>query len=291
MSNIFETTKQVPFDDDSKIVLMSDCHRGDCGQADEFLKNRPMYQAALIHYFNKQYTYMEIGDGDELWENKNYYELIHANSDVFKLLSSFYKDNRLYFIYGNHDMEKRQPSYVQKHLYHYYSEHEKRSFPLFEDIKIYEGIVLCHKNRNEKIFLVHGHQVDFLNYDLWKLARLLVRYLWRPLNLYGVNDPTRTAKNYSRKEKIDRRLMEWVRDQKQMLIAGHTHRPIFAEIGQLPYFNAGSSVHPSCITALEIAHGSIRLVKWSMKANEDGVLYVGRDILAGPNRISEYFYG
>jgi UDP-2,3-diacylglucosamine pyrophosphatase LpxH len=289
ISAIFEAAIQVPFDDTSRIVLMRDCHRGDGGQADEFRKNRASYQAALMHYFDKNYIYVEIGDGDELWENKNYYDIIHANSNIFKLLSRFYQEKRLYFIFGNHDIEKRSDAFVQDQLYRYYSEHERRSYPLFEHLKVHEGIVLCHRDTNDKILLIHGHQVDFLNNELGRLARFLVRYLWRPLNVYGVNDPTRAAKNYKKKEKVDRRLISWVRSTKHMLIAGHTHRSIFPEIGQLPYFNDGSSVHPSCITAIEIVDGNIRLVKWSMKAKEDGTLYVGRDVLAGPSRVLDYF--
>ena len=291
ISNIFESAIQVPFDDTSRIVFMSDCHRGDGGHADEFRKNRPIYQAALMHYYNENYTYMEIGDGDELWENKDYYEIIHANGGIFKQLSSFYKEERLYFIYGNHDLVKKNNDYVKDNLYGYYSEHRKHNIPLFENLKIHEGIVLYHRITKDKILLIHGHQVDFINNELWRLSRFLVRYLWKPLNYYGINDPTRTAKNYKKKNKVDRMLLKWVSNNKHMLIAGHSHRPIFPEIGQLPYFNDGSSVHPSCITAIEIIAGQIRLVKWSMKARDDGTLFVGRDLLAGPSVIREYFKG
>ena len=32
------------------------------------------------------------------------------------------------------------------------------------------------------------------------------------------------------------------------------------------------------------------LIKWSVKANEQGLLYVGKEILAGPRRLDLYFY-
>jgi UDP-2,3-diacylglucosamine pyrophosphatase LpxH len=291
ISYIFDSAIQLPFDNASRIVLISDCHRGDGGRADDFRKNRPIYQAALMHYYQRKYTYVELGDGDELWENKDYGEIIQANSGTFKLLSRFYQENRLYFIYGNHDILKRSGAFVKEYLYEYHSQHDQSSCPLFENIKVHEGIVLCHRVTNDKILLIHGHQVDFLNYELWRVSRFLVRYLWRPLNLYGVNDPTRTAKNYEKKDKIDRMLLKWVKSNKCMLIAGHTHRPIFPEIGQPPYFNDGSSVHPSCITAIEIVKGDIRLVKWSMQAREDGTLYIGRDVLEGPRKLVDYFRG
>ena len=159
---------------------------------------------------------------------------------------------------------------------------------MFENIKIHEGLVLRHRNSNYRIFLVHGHQVDFINYELWKITRFLVRYLWRPLEAFGINDPTRTAKNYKKKEAVARRLNDWVKREKHMLIGGHNHRPRFPEIGEPPYFNDGSCVHPRGITGIEIAEGKISLVKWSTKAKDNGILYIDKDILAGPRYLKDY---
>jgi len=150
-------------------------------------------------------------------------------------------------------------------------------------------LVLRHKTTGDKIFLIHGHQVDCLNYRLWKLARFLVRYLWRPLTTFGVNDPTRAAKNYDKKEAVEKILTKWVTRENHMLIAGHTHRPMFPEVGEPTYFNDGSCVHPRCITAIEISEGQILLVKWNVKTKNDGTLFIGREVLAGPRRLKEYF--
>ena len=60
-------------------------------------------------------------------------------------------------------------------------------------------------------------------------------------------------------------------------------------MGEIPYFNDGSCVHPRCITGIEIADGNIMLIKWSVKANSDGALYVYREVLAGPNKLTDYF--
>ena len=122
-----------------------------------------------------------------------------------------------------------------------------------------------------------------------EISRFLVRYLWRPLNVIGVNDPTRTAKNYHKKEAVEKKLIEWVIKEKHMLIAGHTHRPMFPEVGEPPYFNDGSCVHPSCITGMEIEDGNIKLVKWYVKTKEDGTLFIDREVLAGPRKLKDYF--
>ncbi|HYE83410.1 MAG TPA: metallophosphoesterase [Clostridia bacterium] len=289
ITKVFNEAEQIIFDDYSRIILMSDCHRGDGSWADEFSGNQNLYFAALTHYYNEGFTYIEIGDGDELWENKRFSDIKQVHSDVFWLLSRFYNEGRLYMIFGNHDMVKSDKRFVKNNLYQYYDEPGRRYIPLFKGIKFHEGLVLKHRTSGYRIFLIHGHQVDYLNYQLWKLARFLVRYLWKPLTTFGVNDPTRAAKNYEKKEAAEKKLTEWVIKEKHMLIAGHTHRPMFPEVGEPTYFNDGSCVHPRCITAIEISEGYIMLVKWNVKTKDDGTMFIGREVLAGPRRLTEYF--
>jgi UDP-2,3-diacylglucosamine pyrophosphatase LpxH len=289
ISQVFQSAEEITFDDSSKFIIMSDCHRGDGSWADDFSRNQNLYFAALTHYYNEKYTYIEIGDGDELWENNKLSDIIHIHSDAFWLLSKFFDADRLYFIYGNHDMVKKDNRFVESNLYQYFDERKKTYMPLFKNIKLHEGLVLRHRITNHKILLIHGHQVDILNSTLWRLSRFLVRYLWRPLSTFGVNDPTSTAKNYRRKEAVGEKLAQWVIEEKHMLIAGHTHRPMFPEVGEPPYFNDGSSVHPRCITGIEIVNGYITLVKWAVKTRNDGTMFIGREILAGPRKLSDYY--
>jgi UDP-2,3-diacylglucosamine pyrophosphatase LpxH len=289
ISQVFESAEEILFDQCSRIVLMSDCHRGVGNWIDNFSKNQNLYFAALTHYYNKNYTYIEIGDGDELWENANLTDIINVHSDAFWLLSKFFNKDRLYFIFGNHDMVKRDISFVKSNLYQYYNEPQKRYIPLFENIKIHEGLVLRHRNTDDKILIIHGHQADYINDKLWKLSRFLVRYLWKPLESLGVNDPTSTAKNYKKKDAVEKKLTEWVKREGRILIAGHTHRPSFPDVGDEPYFNDGSCVHPRCITAIEIIQNSIVLVKWSIKTKNDGTLFISKDVLAGPRNLDYYF--
>jgi len=289
ISRVFQSSEEIFFDDSSKIIFMSDCHRGDGSWADDFSRNQNLYYAALSHYYKKGYTYIELGDGDELWENRNITNIVHLYMDIFKLLSKFFKKNRLYLIYGNHDMEKKDPKFVENNLYYYFDERNNKYISLFPNIKIHEGLVLKHRISKNKILLMHGHQVDLLNNDMWKLARFLVRYLWKPLSSFGISDPTRTAQNYKNKDTVAKRLVEWVIKEKHMLITGHNHRPMFPEVGEPPYFNDGSCVHPRCITGIEITEGNIMLVKWCTKTREDGSLFIGKDILAGPRKVADYF--
>lgn len=290
ISKVFESAEEIPFDDSSRIILMSDVHRGDGGWADDFSNNQNLYFAALTHYYNENYTYIEIGDGDELWKNKQLSDIIYVHSHVFWLLTKFFNEGRLYLIFGNHDMVKRDTKFVQNNLYQYFDEQEKKNLPLFENINLHEGLVLRHRETDQRILLIHGHQASFLDYDMWKISRFLVRYLWRPLESFGVNDPTSTAKNYDKKDAVEETLIDWVTQENHMLIAGHTHRPMFPDVGKPQYFNDGSCVHPRCITGIEIADGNITLVKWTVKTKNDGTLFIGREVLAGPKKLKDYLY-
>lgn len=291
LSEVYDSSEYIPFDDSSKIVLMSDCHRGDGSKADSFMKNRHLYIAAMSYYFDENYTYIELGDGDELWENKRLSEIMSQYSDVFLLLSKFITKDRAYFIYGNHDMCKKKQGFKESRYYRRFEYNKKQHDPLFDNVKVVEGLVLRHITTGSRIFLLHGHQVDYMNDRMWKISRFLVRYFWRPLELLGIYDPISPAKNYKRKASVENKLIEWVKREKQMLIAGHTHRSMFPEVGEPPYFNDGSCVHLNGITGIEIDRGNITLVKWSIKTKDDGTLLLGRDILAGPAKLADYFDG
>ncbi len=289
VNSIFNSSKQIPFDDSSKFILMSDCHRGNGSWSDNFLKNRNIFIGALTHYYNNNYTYIELGDGDELWENTHLSDIMSVHKDTFKLLSKFHNEGRLYMLYGNHDLEKKDFNFIKRNLKRFFNQREEEFSSIFESLEIHEGLVLRYEATGDKILLIHGHQVNTLNYDLWWLGKLLVKHLWKPLESIGINDPTSAAKNYEVKISIAKQLTEWVIQENHILIAGHNHKPSFPEVGQPPYFNDGSCIHPRCITGIEIAQGYICLVKWSVKTREDGTLYIDRDILAGPRKLRDYF--
>lgn len=289
LNQVFEHSKVISFDEYSKIVIMSDCHRGNGSWGDNFSNNQDLFFAALYHYYDNGYTYIELGDGDELWENRSIDDVIRVHSDAFWLMSLFYKDHRFHMLYGNHDIIKKDPRFSQTKCHEFYCDSLNSKIALFPDIKITEGLLLRYRTSDYQILLTHGHQGDTLNDSLWRISRFLVRYLWKPLEMIGVKDPTSAAKNYDKKNVIEKRLCEWSKQNKQMLICGHTHKPVFPKVGDTPYFNDGSCVHPRCITAIEIRNGTISLVKWAIMTKPDRTLYVGRVILEGPVRLLDYF--
>ena len=289
ISNVFKTAKQLDFDNSSKLAIMGDCHRGDGNWYDNFSPNQNLYFHALNHYYKENYTYIDLGDSEELWENKNFSKIVNMNLDVFLLLKKFHEESRLYFIYGNHDIVKKDDKWLKNNYYQYFDNRLKKIVPLFPDIQTFSGIALNYANTNSQILLLHGHQVDFFNSVFWRFSRILVRHIWRPLELLGVHDPSHAAENYKKMHIVEKRLQRWAQKKNKILIAGHTHRVTFPDVNEIPYFNVGCAVYPHIITGIEIINGEIMLIKWSLKTRDDGSLFVSRDILDGPIKLFCYF--
>lgn len=276
ISKGFETALVLPLNHSSKYVLMSDCHRGRGNANDNFLKNEYLYLAAMKFYFKKGFTYLELGDGDELWENRSIEEIKEMHKSSFQAISDYYKNHRMYALYGNHDMIKKKTKKFQKYMLTCACDKNMCQISLCPDIKFYEGIILKDEEKGKDIYLTHGHQTDILNSTFWKVSRFLVRYFWRPLEALGIPDPTSAAKNNIKKKKSEDRLMNWAVSNGKILITGHTHHPMTGT-WDAPYFNTGSCIHPSGITAIEIQDRCIRLVKWSLQADEKLAMYAKRE--------------
>lgn len=276
LQRAFSNAPSLPLSVHSRYVLFSDCHRG-CGNPnDNFLKNQHLYSAALQYYHRHGFTYIELGDGDELWENRSISQIMEVHDDIFRMLSRFYHEKRLYILYGNHDIIKRSSKTTGKW-----------APGLFPGITFHSGLILRDRERRKDIYLTHGHQTDFLNSTLWPLSRFLVRYLWGPAERRGFLDPTSAAKNNKKKRRTEKKLTEWARANGIILITGHTHRPMIGT-ADAPYCNTGSCVHPYGITCIEIHHRCMSLVKWTMTTRPDQSLFVSREILADTICIDGY---
>lgn len=289
LTRAYKNAKVIEFSNSDKFVLFSDCHRGDNSFADDFANNRNIYMHALTHYYNNNFQYCELGDGDELWENLSFKTLFLAHKNIYLLLKKFHNSNRLHLIWGNHDMVYKNHKYVAKHLSSYYDHKTEKDIPLFPKLNYEEGIILRHADTCQEVFLTHGHQADWWNYTFWKWSRFFVRILWKPLQVMGISDPTSPAKNHKELIKVERRIKKWIADNNNLMtIVGHTHRPRFPEPGDIPFFNDGSCVHPRSITGIEIENGALSLIKWYIDTKEDGTLQIKREVLEEPQPINSY---
>lgn len=252
---------------ESKYVIMSDCHRGVGNTSDNFLKNEIIFHAALQSYYNEGYFYIELGDGDELWKNRHLSAIQEAYEDIFSLIRKFHDENRLCLLFGNHDLEKSCKCYN-------------------DGLTYYEGVLLKDVLSGKNIHITHGHQADVFNSTLWRISRFLVRYIWKPLEMYGISNPISAANNYEVKEKTERRLNQWAINRNTVLICGHTHRAVVGS-RSAPYFNSGCCIYPGSITALEIENRKITLVKWKYKTCDDFKICISKEVLSESVNIDE----
>ncbi|NEU05909.1 MULTISPECIES: metallophosphoesterase [Clostridium] len=285
LKKIMISCPKIDINNKSKFVFISDCHRGDGTWKDDLLPNSNIYMAALKYYYKKDFSYVEVGDGDELWKVSKIGTIYEIHPEIFKILLKFKNKDKLYMIVGNHDKIKKSKKF-KKEIECYENDVNKRNlYMLFKDLPIYDGIMLIDNNVCKNLFVVHGHQVDFLNYQLSFLSKFLVKYVWGFMEqVFGFKNPTSPAKSKSRRTVIDRKLERWAKENNQSVLAGHTHRSILNNNG-CKYFNDGCCVQPYSMSCIELENGLLTLVKWKITSLENGVLCVKRSIISEPINI------
>ncbi len=278
---------------DSKFIVFSDAHRGDGSGSDDFAANSLFFKCALDYYLTKGFTLIELGDAEELWENKNFDQVYITHASIYERLASFHDSDpaktRYIRLWGNHDL--------------YWQKNEDALRKLFPGIVVYEAAIL-----DEHILLWHGHQADPSCSGIGAgFSKFFVRNFWAALQRCGFKDPTRTADNPGLCNEIDETLHTWAKagipveagltgSAIDTIIAGHTHRPVYENLSltermylkskvgtdgsirqhlqsDKTYYNTGSCVHPRCITGIEITvrdgKPNLTLVKWGYTAEEE----------------------
>ena len=263
----------------NKFIIFSDQHKGTKNFDDDFENNEANYITALQYYFEQNFSFINLGDAEELWKNKPE-EVIIAYPNALKAESVFNAAKKYYRTFGNHDLLWKNNLDVTLHL--------KNIFD--ESLAVYEGIVLRTTNSNHPaidIFLTHGHQGDKMS-DNNAFSTWIIAHIWAPIQRFlrlNINTP---ANDFSLRNKHNRLMYEWSSQRKNLLlITGHTHKPVFASGKYAPsllhtintqdddentkpgYFNTGCCCYnDGDITGIEIENGSMRLIKWH---NKNGV--------------------
>jgi len=295
MSNLpeFERIKHITMTPGMKLIVMSDMHRGDGSGADDFAQNSLIYRCALEYYLENGFTYVELGDAEELWENENFDQIYITHTPVYELLAKFYdpdpEKTRYLKVWGNHDL--------------YWKDHQDIYQYLFPGIQIHEAIVL-----NDSILMIHGHQADpMCSGPVAAVSQFFVNHIWADLQRGGVKDPTRAATNPGLCNEVDELLHKWATNNDRVIttiIAGHTHRAVFENLSltemrlqalnckakkdshvqdrrDCSYYNTGSCVHSLGITGLEMCFEDIirvNMIEWLYVA-EGNMLAVKRVVL------------
>lgn len=289
----------IPFDEkEDRFIIFSDQHKGARDSADIFARSSKTYLAALDHYDKERFTYINLGDSEELWAN-TFLSVKKHNKATFENEKRFIKRNAFVKIFGNHDLYWDNDPLAAVSLIQIYD----------ESIPIYEGIVL-QATINDKplsIFMTHGHQGDLQSDGNW-FSKWFVSNIWGPLQAFVAVNPNTPANNQQLKTEHNRMMYEWVSKRTNtLLITGHTHQPVFRSFTELEiiyeklaaaravknedlihelqkkidalhlkgvlapdfsgyldsYFNSGCCCFDDGdITGIEIADEYIRLVKW-----------------------------
>lgn len=288
LTNAYKNARIDLLDKGSKYVFMSDCHRGDGSFSDEFSRNQNTYIYALINYFDQGFTYVEVGDGDELWEHKKYRDIKLAHNETFKALKYFHDQDRMIMLYGNHNIYLQNHDYVVKNLYTCQDQYNDTIFELLNHIEPIEALVLKVASTNQEILVVHGHQGDFPNDQNWIISMLSVRYFWRFMHAFGFQNPSSPVRNAQKRHKIEKNYGKWIDKHRMMLICGHTHRYKFPRPSDLPYFNTGCCIYPSSLTAIEIENEAVTLVRWKTTVGLEGNLQIVREVIHGPSPLATF---
>ena len=286
LTEALQNARVEEFDDSARYVFMSDVHRGDGSAADEFVKNRNIWLAALEHYYNEGFTYVEVGDGDELWEHPQFKHLLRAHGSAYQLLKRFHDAGRLRMLWGNHNMQLRDPEYVGKHFTTFLGNSGglEDFMPGLEPV---ESLLFRHRASGREMLVLHGHQGDFPNDQIWPFTMWTFRLFWKYMHAFGIRSPSSPVKNLFKQHKVEKNYSRWIRQTRTPLLCGHTHRQKFPAHGQVPYLNSGCCTFPGYITGIEIVHGQIQMIGWRVEPDLRGYLHVIRRVLGGPRPFHE----
>ena len=231
----------IPFEQHAgKFIIFSDQHKGRRNGADDFTQAEPNYLAALEHFSSNNFCFINLGDSEELWENRMW-QVKKKNKATFAAEKKFIEHNNYVKIYGNHDLYWDVSPFAPLHLKDMYG----------EKIKVYEGVVLKSlvssresgvdkpdsvlrtKDAELTIFLTHGHQGDAQS-DGNKFSKFFVAWIWAPLQSLLRINPNTPAYNAEKKTLHNHIMYEWSSHQKNiLLITGHTHQPVFKSLTHL----------------------------------------------------------
>ncbi|MDR1695696.1 MAG: hypothetical protein LBR69_03590 [Endomicrobium sp.] len=269
----FKHAKVITYGRKDKFVIMSDLHRGTADSADNFYKNRLIYKFAIKNYLKNDYDYIELGDADELWKNKNQKHIFDQYGDIFWTIKQFYARGKLHMVYGNHDIVKSNPKWLEKHYSDIFSIDENSYVPAFKGLKCYPSVILKPEDESlETFYLTHGHQSELTGDLFWRVSRFFIRHVWRPLESIGLKEPAGTAEKRLKMQREENTLIGYARQESKVLIAAHIHRPFIGKY----YNNSGSCISEGYIDALEIEDGKLSLVKWRTEVSEEGVIQIKR---------------
>ncbi len=206
-----------------RYVIFSDQHKGARNRADDFEQCEDTYITALDYYDREGWKLVLLGDCEDFLE-ESVPVVMRNYANIFKLLARFYP-HRLVKIYGNHDIAWKSQALVHKYLY-----------PYMPGIQVLPCLLFKYQNGKDEsgeIFLVHGHQGTLSSDALAFLDGIVLPWYRALQNRTGIGG-TYPSQDVCLRSQQDNRMYTWAsQKQKLILIAGHTHRPVWSSVTHL----------------------------------------------------------
>jgi hypothetical protein len=248
-------TEEVELDlDTARLVIFSDHHKGARDGADDFWRCERSYHAALGYYLETGHSLYVLGDVEELWENAPK-TVVKAYAATLVLEAEFHRAGRYERFWGNHDDSWDGEDDVRELL-----------APIYGKLRVREALRLRVVSGGAPLgllFLVHGHQGTKESDRFATVSRWVVRHAWRPLQRRLGMPSTTPSRDFELREDHDAAMYAWARSHKAkpVLIAGHTHRPVFGT----------SKPPPPRDRALSEVEEELRTLRSSGRATPDAV--------------------
>ena len=200
-----------------KYVILSDLHFGDGGPADDFRDNIEPMKRLLTHYLENNYRIILLGDIEELWQFDLDMIRKEYDEEIYSLFRKF-ETERIMRVFGNHDKDWASPP-----------------DPTTKDPTLKKGaseaLKMLDVNGDCRILLVHGHQgsLDADKYS-W-ISKFLVRKIYKKIEFIIKSSKLYKNPSATKSQVIkdyERIMYAWAKENKLILICGHSHRAIFA---------------------------------------------------------------
>ncbi|WP_207491989.1 metallophosphoesterase [Aridibaculum aurantiacum] len=284
-------------------IIFSDHHKGAKNGADDFAKAEPTYLAALDHYYERGYHLVALGDVEELWENL-FLSVKKHNVPSFTKEGLFVHADRFTKVFGNHDLLWDNDPFAPLYLEQMYGKKLKVYEGLILQTTVNDeqlNIFLTHGHQGDSMSDGNWFSKAFIYYVWAPLQaylgtnpntpaydgalksehnKLMYEWVANIKNILLITGHTHQPvfESLTHLERLYKHLGQAILTHDEALIAklrgeialrrseGETV-PDFAD-HKPSYFNTGCCCfEDGSITGIEIAEGSIRLIKWSCENN------------------------
>ncbi len=221
-----------------RLVVLSDHHKGMRDDADDFWRCEAAYNAALGYYLEAGYRLVVLGDAEELWESPT--EDVVGDEPTYprtlELEGRFLERGGYTRVWGNHDDQWERHHGALERALRIEERGDRERFTVRESLRLdvlgpYDGGP--EQTLLGRLLLVHGHQGTLESELIAPASKFFVRHGWSNIQRF-VRRPWNTpSRDHALRGRHNTVMHEWAKAKSAsapdpvILIAGHTHQPVF----------------------------------------------------------------